>query len=330
MSGQRENSDSIKRYLLGEMSEQERERVEEGLLADDDLYQQLLIAEDDLIDEFVAGALPEQERAQFSQSFLQVPQLRQDVRFAVALRKHALKAAPRVAVAAAAPPRVSLLDWLRKFFMQPVFSFSMTIALLTAVPLAVWLAAQNSRLRKQVEQLQAMQTPTPAPRQDLQEQLDAERLRNEKLSAELREQEQRIEEARKIQEAKEQSPPQPPARQPTPPGSASVVAFTLTPGLVRESGSLKKLTVPPGASELMIRLDLPESGYRNYRVVLKTVDGKELFSRQGLRAAGGGKHVPVSIPARLLSPDDYQILLTGIASSGEAEEISTYYFRVLK
>lgn len=326
MSRQRENKDSIRRYLLGEMSEQERERIEQRLLSDDDFYQQLLINEDDLVDEFVADALPEQERVKFSQRFLQVPQLRQDVKFAMALRKHVLEAAPQAPVAVT--PRVSLLDWLRKLFMQPVLGISLTVALLALVLLAVWLAAQNSRLRKQVEQLQATQTPTPISRQDLEEQLAAERLRSEKLSDELREQERRMEEARKIQETKEESPP--PTRKDPPLRNAAVVAFTLTPGLVRESGSLKKLSVPPGTSELLIRLDLAEGDYQSYRVVLKTLDGRELLSRQGLRAASGGKYVPVSIPAQLISPNDYQILLLGVTPSGEAEDISSYYFRVLK
>lgn len=244
----------------------------------------------------------------------------------MALRKHVLEAAPQVPVAAT--PRVSLLDWLRKLFMQPIFGISVTVALLAVVLLAAWLSAQNSRLRKQVEQLQAAQTPTPISRQDLEEQLAAERLRSEKLSAELREQERRMEETRKIQEAQEGSPP--PARKAPPLKNPSVIAFTLTPGLVRESGSLKKLSVPPGARELLIRLDLAEGDYQSYRVVLKTLDGRELLSRQGLRAAGGGKYVPVSIPAQLISPNDYQILLVGVTPSGEAENISTYYFRVLK
>jgi hypothetical protein len=38
----------------------------------------------------------------------------------------------------------------------------------------------------------------------------------------------------------------------------------------------------------------------------------------------------LNIPAKLLSPDDYEILLSGVNASGESEEISSYYFRVLK
>jgi hypothetical protein len=48
-----------------------------------------------------------------------------------------------------------------------------------------------------------------------------------------------------------------------------------------------------------------------------------------LRAVGG-KFVQLTIPAALLSPDDYEIRLSGTLPSGETEEISRYNFRVLK
>lgn len=331
MSQPEENKDLIRRFLLGDLTEQEREHVEQRLLSDDDLYQQLLMAEDELEDEFVCDALPEQERAKFSRHFLRVPELRQDVRFAAALRKHVLEAAsPATIAASTAATRASLLDWLRNFFMQPALGVSLAAMLLAAVLLAAWLIAQNSQLRKQVEQLQARQTPMPTSQQDLQEQLAWERLRNEQLSAELlREQERRTEEARKIQEAKEQPRPTP-ARKPAPPGTAAVVALALTPGLIRESGAWQKLSVPPEAREVVFRLDLPEGGHRSYQAVLKTVGGKELLSRRGLRANSGGKFVSVSIPAKLFGPNDYQILLSGVTPSGEPEDVGSYYFRVLK
>lgn len=329
MNVQSENSSTMRRYLLGELSEEEREQFERRLMTEDELYQQLLIAEDDLADEYVSDTIPEQDRGKFTH-FLQVPELRQDVRFAAALRKQALKAAPRdsAEVTTKANP-ASLLDWLRTFFMRPAFSASLAVALLAAFLLAAWLATQNSHLRKQVEQLQARQTPPPAPPQELLEQLTTERLRNEQLVAELRREQELHAQSSPTPQAPKETPPTPARTPQSRAAPQAFVAFTLTPGLVRESGEWKKFSLEPGTPEVRIRLDIPQAGYRNYRATLKTVDGREVLEKQGLRSVAGN-FVMFVIPARLLGPDDYQVLLSGLATSGESEEVGRYYFRVLR
>jgi hypothetical protein len=302
-------------------------------MSDDDLYQQLLVAEDELIDEYVSDELPEQERAKFSRHFLSVPELRQDVRFAAALRKHALETAPQEVVARepAAPARVSPFDWLRTLFVRPALGATLAAALLLAVVIAAWLAAQNSQLRRQLGELEARHTPAPARGPDLQERLASEQVRNEQLSAELQRQQERLaEESRKLQAAEAAQRRQQVAAergQSQRPEVAAFVTLMLTPGAVREGGELKKISLSPAAREVRIRLDLSAGGYRSYRAALRTADGRELWSARRLRAAGA-KFVQVNIPARLLAPDDYQILLSGLTSSGEPEELDSYYFRV--
>jgi hypothetical protein len=330
MNLQSENGGAIRRYLLGELSEQERDQVEERLMSDDDLYQQLLLAEDDLIDEYISDALSPQERAKFGQRIRQVPELAQDARSVMALRKYALETAqPVVEKDTPSPHRVSLLAWVRQFFMQPAIGVSFAVALLAAVALTIWLATQNSQLRKQVAQLQSPQTPTRPPQTDLAAQLALERQRNEQLSAELlRRQELLAEASRKPQPTREQPQPSPTRTPAARSGVASFVALTLTPGAVREAGKLEKIVVTPTTGELRIQLDLRAGGYRSYRAVVRTVEGR-VVARQDLRAVKG-KFLPLHLPAKLFSPDDYEILLSGINPSGELEEIDNYYFRVLK
>lgn len=339
MSLQSGNSDPIRRYLLGELPERDQEQLELRLMSDDDLYQQLLLAEDDLIDEYISGSLTGAEHARFRRHFLSVPELRQDVRFTAALRRHALELDGRSAVAATdSPPArpTSLLDRLRSFFMKPAVAVAFATAFLIAVALASWVAVQNSRLRGEVEQLRARQAIPPAEaRPDLQEQLAAERLRAEQLSAELsRQQELLAEESRKQQAAGRPQPP--PERQPAPQTTAaSFFAFTLVSGSVRDSadretGAMKKITVPTGTRELRIRLDLDPAaaaGYRSYRASLETVEGRKVASASGLRAGRGGS-VQFNITAGRVGPDDYRVVLSGVTPSGTTEEVGNYYFRV--
>lgn len=333
MSLQSGNSDSIRRYLLGDLSEQEREQVELRLMSDDDLYEQLLVAEDELIDEYVSDELPVQERTRFSSHFLSVPELRQDVRFAAILRKHALETAPQEAVARKppVPARVSPFDRLRMLFMRPAFGVSLATALLAAVVLAVWLAAQNSQLKREIGQLQARQTPAPGPDSELRERLASEQRRSEQLSAELlKQQELLAEESRKLQVAQQVQ-----SRQQTTVGRgqaqrggvATFVALALTPGAIRATGELEKASLSPTTREVRVRLDLSEGGYRSYHAVLRSADGREVWTARRLRATGA-KFVQVNIPATLLTSDDYQILLSGVTPSGETQELDNYYFRV--
>ena len=326
--------DSIRQYLMGELSEDGQEQVERRLLSEDDYFEELLIAEEELADDFVGERLDDAESAKFSQRFLSVPELRQEVMFAKALRRRAAEYARDVAPRQQAERAPPLLATLIAFLRRPAVGFSMAAALLLAVCATLWLAAQNRSLREQVEQLRARTTATPAPtpQPGLLEQLASERERSEELAARLRsEQEQRAEAERKLEEARVRRPqPQPGQAQ----GSASVVAFTLSPGLVRGPGEgMKKISVPPGGGRVLLLLDLAVDDYTTYRAMLKTLEGAELLSAANLRARGvsGRRTVAFNVPAAKLAPGhDYEILLGGKSASGEYEDVGTYNFRVVR
>jgi hypothetical protein len=59
----------IRRYLLGDLSDAETGAVESRYLTDDALYEDLEIAEEQLIDSYVAGELSGSERRQFQRLF---------------------------------------------------------------------------------------------------------------------------------------------------------------------------------------------------------------------------------------------------------------------
>jgi hypothetical protein len=331
-SPERERRDSIRRYILGELSEEGREQVERQLISRDDYFEELLIAEEELTDDYVGERLADPALAQFRRRFLTVPELRQDVRFAKALRRRAAEHAQRHAQRPADGHPPPLLARISSFFRQPARGFALAAALLLAVCAAAWMAAQNRRLRAQVEQLQARPTPQPTPQTELLQQLASERERGEQLAAQLgREQEQRAEAERKLEEStRRQGRP----RRAQTTGSVVAAVFTLTTGIVRGEGDgQKKISLPPGGGRLLMRLDLAADEYRSYRATLETLDGKQLFSTPNLRAhaGGGGKVVPFPLPAEHLAPgNDYQISLSGRATNGSYENVGTYYFRVVR
>ena len=72
----------LTRYLLGAGSPRERERLEAEYFADQDAFENMLSAEDDLIDAYARGDLSAEERRQFEDRFLSSAQGRERVQFA--------------------------------------------------------------------------------------------------------------------------------------------------------------------------------------------------------------------------------------------------------
>lgn len=85
---------TIRRYLLGELAEEERRAsVEERLLADDSFFEEFELVKDDLIDQYVSRELTDEERTSFEQNFLTTPGRWQSLRHAQSLARYAEKSA---------------------------------------------------------------------------------------------------------------------------------------------------------------------------------------------------------------------------------------------
>lgn len=72
-------------YLLGQARAEEVSSFEERLITDKAFYDELTIAEDELIDQYLDGELTELERVQFESHFLFSPERQQKFRFGRAL-----------------------------------------------------------------------------------------------------------------------------------------------------------------------------------------------------------------------------------------------------
>jgi CHAT domain-containing protein len=79
----------IRQYLLGELAEAEMSHFEERLMSEDELFERLLVVEDELIDERAAEELSAEEQARFDNYFLATPQRRERLELACALHEYA-------------------------------------------------------------------------------------------------------------------------------------------------------------------------------------------------------------------------------------------------
>jgi len=81
------SEDSLVRYLLGDLTEEEQVEIEERAFQDQRCRRSIEAAESDLIDAYVRGELSERERRQFEGRFFASAERRRKVEFAKALAR---------------------------------------------------------------------------------------------------------------------------------------------------------------------------------------------------------------------------------------------------
>jgi hypothetical protein len=202
------------------------------------------------------------------------------------------------------------------------------IALVAAAALilifgAALLLIENVRLK---EQLLAQQTDLSQQEQELGRQLGEQRERNEVLAKQLEQSEREM--ARTRQELTRLNQSDAGNRQSS---KLAVVSLVLAPGLERSKGQTARVYLPDGVQTLRLELKTDEQSYGSYRAELKTAEGKRVWARDNLRVrqGRGDKAITATLPARLLPEGDYLVTLSAAAPGGY-EEISTYYFTVLR
>lgn len=150
---------TLRRYLLGELPEAETERLERRALEEEEVFEALLVAEDELFDAHAANELPARQRRLLEQRLDAVPGWRDRAAFARSLRA--------VARAEAGPDEISgqrFLYTLGRLFHPPVSRASWVVAasaLLVAGGL--WVARETGHLdSRRAPVYEAQRSPRPA------------------------------------------------------------------------------------------------------------------------------------------------------------------------
>ncbi len=78
----------MRAYLLGTLDADRRTEFEERLLREQDVYEELFAAEEELIDEYIAGDLSEVDQHQFARYFASTAEGREKVRFGTLLKRY--------------------------------------------------------------------------------------------------------------------------------------------------------------------------------------------------------------------------------------------------
>lgn len=119
-----EDNNLIQRYLLAELDEEMRQRLEERLMTDNEYFEELLVAEDELIDKYLGNSLPPGDKEKFEGHFLSTPERRRKLSFARTLRRYIVAKEEELAV----PSGIDDSSPSRKRFLFPSFGFRNPIA----------------------------------------------------------------------------------------------------------------------------------------------------------------------------------------------------------
>jgi hypothetical protein len=284
------------RFLLGEMSAEERERFEDQSIKDDELFQSVAETENDLIDLYAMGALSEPERERLERSFLADPDRRNRLPFAralVALSPREASAPVHEPSASQNPPHASL-RWIS--LAQPLAA----AVLLGMVVGVSWLLFANHALRAELQAAHQQQATAVQEAAGLRQQVDV-------LTSELNTAGQHVS------------------------SDQDSVSFTLTADASRGSGETARLAMPSTAAFAVLHLVFPADTFSSYHVFAETAGGKQVWEQEqagSARIGAQNKEIVIALPAELLKPGDYVLRITG-GNGHKTEDVTAYSFRVL-
>lgn len=320
--------DLMVRYLLGDMTEEEQTQIEEQFLTDNEYFEQLLSVEDALIDDYAQGVLNEHERSKVEGLLLPSQRQSREVDFVKDLIRF-VSAHPTDGLNTQSSTRVERVGKLRSLpaFLRvrnPGNRFPIAAGLLLIV-IILGMVIWNLALQSKVGQMGTRQAALEKRDQELQRQLEEqENNRNatvKELEDERRNRDQLEQELAALRESRSVI------------SSNGVAILDLrTDSFSRGGGELRVVRIAPGLSRLEVRINLGSKGdYKSYGAVIKTFDGREIWSRDQIRPrqANPGR-VVLTVPANTFSNDDYILTLKGQTEAGDMVEIGDYSFRVRK
>jgi hypothetical protein len=290
MKGEPVTDSVIKQFLLGEVDDEERERLERLFISDPESREKILSVEEDLLEDYLENSLTTPDRAKFLAQYGHTPEQRRKLRISKSIKEHALK---EYAVAEATLSQSGLSAssrwrnifsalWLHNRILFVPIAVTLMIAMVVAV---VFLANLNRRRAEDNNRHQAIERELA----DVNGPSYAGESSSEVFSLVL------------------------------PPVSVRSVAPQpeVSP---RADAHLVELRL----------LWIQKDQYPGYRAVLSRVGSTEKYTITNLRVekAPSGSAIRVRLPVHFLVRGLYQVSLSGVATDGTDGVVEEYSFSV--
>ena len=135
----------LREFLLGNVNEEERQRIEDLFLTDSQMRERILVVEQELIEEYLEGTLTTADREKFLLRYAQTAEQRQKLRITKSIKDWAMKEA-----SLSQTVRVSVSTRsLRARLLKPAFIVPIAVAaVILLVVAAVWLTRRTEERRR--------------------------------------------------------------------------------------------------------------------------------------------------------------------------------------
>jgi len=140
---------AVRRFLLGEVDDDERQRIEGLFISDPEANEKILIAEEDLVEDYLEDALTPSDRRKFLAQYRSTPQQRRKLRIARSIKEYtegegAGQSVPVTEESSTSPRRRSFFSALR--LKHRIWFIPLAAALAVAISAGViWLVDWNNR-----------------------------------------------------------------------------------------------------------------------------------------------------------------------------------------
>jgi hypothetical protein len=142
MEDARVTEQAARNFLLGDVDDSERERIESLFLTDSAIRERILLVEDSLLDDYLDGSLASTEAEKFRGRYASDPTQQRKLRIAQSIRQHAIANSQTVSAPVSVFERLGLA-WPR-FDLRvaaPVFASLVILAIIAGV----WIAVRMNR-----------------------------------------------------------------------------------------------------------------------------------------------------------------------------------------
>ena len=325
--------ENIVNYLLGEPTDDARDKIEDRLFMDADFADVLDETENDLIDDYVRGDLESTQRKSFEQFFLISDRRREKVKLARILNNEVFRT--KSVVVTAKPEKISFWESLSAFFRLPILNIALAVLVLAAALIGVFLILQSPKddiatnINKNI-------TPNPSPI-FTPNNSNSENTNSQQNVAVSNSNVNNLNENRPTKTPLKNGnlnvipTPTPPIKNENKPITAPqpiFAAILLTP--MSRSNESPTLKMPNTAKLARLQIVNDEKNvYERLRIDVVNSNGGLVF-RQNFDGKRQLKTFVINIPAEKLANEEYEITLSGAHSDKDFKDLNYYRFSVQK
>ncbi|MEJ7625130.1 MAG: hypothetical protein WKF34_14150 [Pyrinomonadaceae bacterium] len=301
-----------RQFLLGELSEADRQPIEDTFIRDRDSFASMEIAEFELIEDYLTHALNARDTALFESAYMRTAVRRERVdRMRLLIQELSFQnQAKRVD-----PAPASLGDQISAFFKVYAWrTAAVGVTCLILLVAGLLLINRQTGIREMAKTgpptLEVPASSNLPAREDSVTRNDAD----SPTSATSRD-------ARP-------SPSATPEKRPRAVPEPVYAVFFLRPGSIRGEAAGTRVRIATGTTEVGLQLALESRSYPHYTARVTTVEGKAVFTSGRLKA--NKSSILLRVPVKSLSRGDYIVELAGITAAGTSESVDDYAFTLEK